>query len=650
MSQDAPNPVTAPAKFNPWLFVPLLYFMQAIPVTIVQEVAAIFYKDMGVEPGPILQWTSLIGLPWSMQLLLGPLVDLNFTKRKWILGGQFLIAIGLGATAFLLNLPHAFEITLVILGATAITSALCNIATDGFYLLSMSKEQQAEFVGVQTTSYRLGRLFCTGLLVLFVGLMTRFAPLPVNVQGGSMVFKDKQQFVLRTDAQLKVSEGLITDENGLPLQPEIKTPGGMFGLTVGNDGSLTASTVLGQKPLGLISLATEDTSGGSQMPAVVPANSVQARLAGGSSQAPVNPILAWTLILAGCAVIYFLGHLANRFTVPRPAEDQPQDEQSPVETRRNISRTLLLVAVGLSGYFFLSSIVNLVAYSIWKAKDGTLPTFDPAGKITGPVTGLQGWALPPHGKFIGFDLGLTGIGAEVFQLLVCGFLLALSLFAARQSLKGTAMAEALGTYVRQSGFPAIFGFILFYRLGEAMVGKMSPLFLKASLVEGGLAIPNDQLGLIKGLAGVIGIIVGGLTGGWVVSKIGLRRAFWPLALAMHIPNLLYVWASTPNMHPPLWSLYIVDFVDQFGYGFGFAAYMVYIMWVAQRGHFKTTHYAIGTGMGALCIAFAGIISGIIQANFGYHWFFISVIFLTIPGMLTLLFIPLDESHRQAKAA
>ena len=130
-------------KFNPWLFVPLLYFMQAIPVTIVQELATIFYKDMGIANEPITRWTSLIALPWSLQLLMGPLVDLNFTKRWWTIWGQMLCAVGIIATAFVLKVPHAFELSLVILGATALVSALCNIATDGFYILSMSKEQQA---------------------------------------------------------------------------------------------------------------------------------------------------------------------------------------------------------------------------------------------------------------------------------------------------------------------------------------------------------------------------------------------------------------------------------------------------------------------------------------------------------------------------
>ncbi len=517
--QDVVPEAKAPALQNPWLYVPLLYFMQAIPVTIVQEVAAIFYKDLGIANEPIIRWTSLISLPWSMQLLFGPLVDLNATKRRWILAGQFLIAIGLAATAFLLAVPNAFEITLVVLAATAITSALCNIATDGFYILSTTKDQQAKFVGVQTTCYRLGRLFCAGLLVFLVGLLTK---------GG------------------------------------------------------------------------------------------------------VSPTLAWTIILASAAGIYFLGHLVNRRTVPKPEADQPAVPEAPGENVKNIQRTLVLVGVGLSGYFFLNALVRLALHGVATA--------------TGS---FEGWRLTGIGKVIGYELGLSAVALEIAQFFVCGTILTTSLGLAKKLIVKSSMGEALGSFIRQPGFPAILFFILFYRFGEAMVGKMSALFLKDSIDQGGLAIANDQLGLMNGVAGVIGIVLGGLLGGYTVSRIGLRKAFWPLAFAMHVPNLMYVWASS-GVKVPIEAIYGILFVDQFGYGFGFAGYMVYLMWVAQRGNFKTSHYAIGTGMGALCIAIAGVVGAAIQANYGYNGFFIAVIFMSIPGLLSLLFIPLDESHKQIK--
>ncbi|HVT14289.1 MAG TPA: hypothetical protein VHE55_18645 [Fimbriimonadaceae bacterium] len=521
---------------NPWLFVPLLYVMQAIPVTIVQEVATYFYKDLGIANEPITRWTSLIALPWSLQMLLGPLVDLNFTKRWWTLTGQAACAAGLIATGFLIKAPHAFELSLVILGATAIVSALCNIATDGFYILSMTKDQQAKFVGVQTTCYRLGRLFCIGILVQFAGKLAK---------------------------------------------------GGM------------------------------------------------------------NQMTAWAVVLGACGAIYLLGHLIGRVAVPRPLADHPAEAQEPTENRRNVYRTLAIVALGLGGYFAMNSLVRLGAHGLWLALDGS-----PTGK-------LGGWMLAPEADL--FGIPMPGITAELVQLAVSGAVTVFAYIEARRTIVKTPMGEAFASFVRQPGIVPIFFFILFYRFGEAMVSKMSPLFLKDAVANGGLAIANDQLGVVKGYFGVAGIVLGGIVGGVVVGKWGLRRSILPLAICMHAPNLLYLMLATTKVplnyvglgpyfgQVPL-TLVGVDFVDQFGYGFGFAAYMVFIMYVAQRGRFQTAHMAIGTGAGALCIAVAGIVSGIIQANFGYPAFFISVIFFSLPGLITLFFIPIDDGRSAPSVA
>ena len=123
----------------------------------------------------------------------------------------------------------------------------------------------------------------------------------------------------------------------------------------------------------------------------------------------------------------------------------------------------------------------------------------------------------------------------------------------------------------------------------------------------------------------------------------------PLVVCMHSPNLLYVWVAYTR--PAQGWLYPVALIEAFGYGFGFAGYFVYLMYVAQRGNFRTSHYAIGTGLGALFITFAGILSGILQQAFGYKGFFIAACLFTLPGTLTLLFIPMDtDQARGIKAA
>lgn len=632
MSEEAPSSASTVPKVSvkPWLFVPLLYFMQAIPVTVVQELATIFYKDLGIENASITQWTSLIALPWSLQFLLGPLVDLNGRKRDWILGGQLIIAIGLGLSAFLLNVPFAFQLTLLTLGATAIVSALCNIATDGFYILALDKREQARFVGVQTTCYRLGRLFCIGILVWIVGYLTGIPRIEVALPSGSYLqLSDGKRQVVVSAARLGVNSsagGELTDDRGRAIEPKIFIPAGTTRFSIDARGQVIAA----DQVVGKIKILQSASPGDVELDRVTSPLLLDGGAASKTTQAIVPIVVGWLIVLAGCSALYGLGYLAARNLTPDTDADKPAVESGPGELGLNVRRTITVVALGLSGYFFLNAFVRLTAHALWAALGS-----DPDGR-------WKGWMLPAKNLVFNMDLGLGGVGTEAAQFAVCGGLAVLAWVLARNSIKGTSMGEAFLSFVRQQGFWAIFGFILFYRFGEAMVSKMSPLFLKDAVESGGLAVANDRLGLIKGVFGVLGIVLGGICGGVFVSKLGLRKAFWPMAILMHLPNLLYLWASIarPASNSP--ALYVVDFVDQFGYGFGYAGYSVYLMWVAQRGGFKTAHYAIGTGMGALCIAIAGILSGILQSNFGYSAFFVWVMVLTIPGMLMLRFIPLDD--------
>lgn len=502
-------------------------------MAVVQELAVIFYKDLGIANESITRWTSLIALPWSLQMLLGPLVDLNFTKRWWIQAMQLGIGACLVLAAFALQMPQAFEFSLVVLAGTAVMSALCNTAMDGFAITAMDRTEQAQFAGIMSTFYRLGRLFCIAFLVLIAGLL-------------------------------------------------MKGPGGM------------------------------------------------------------EPKRAWSLVLFGGAAIYIACLVIARFTMPKPEADATRNEDSR-EVGASITRTVLLVGLGLSLYFFVNAIVRLVAHGAWLWKGDE----------------LKGWAISPENTIpVLGGLSPKGIAAELFQLVITAITGVACGIGARRKIVGTETGVALGSFIQQPGFGWILFFIVFYRFPEAMVGKITPLFLKDAVDKGGLALPNEQIGVISSFVGVLGIIIGGIFGGWVVSKIGLRKAFWPLALSMHVPNLLYLWASTGKMPmsvidlswpgPLNLTVGLITFVDQMGYGFGFAAYMVYLMWVAQRGNYRTAHYAIGTGMGALCIQAAGILSGVVQSNFGYPGVFIAVMIGSIPGLLSLLKIPLDESHQQIK--
>ena len=151
---------------------------------------------------------------------------------------------------------------------------------------------------------------------------------------------------------------------------------------------------------------------------------------------------------------------------------------------------------------------------------------------------------------------------------------------------------------------------------------------------------KEVVGLIDGVFGVSGIIVGGIVGGILVSKLGIRRSIWPLMAIMHLPNLLYVFAAAAR--PPDAVVYGIPFVEQFGYGVGFAAYMVVLQRIAQRGRFPTAHFAIGTGLGGLIIGVAGIVSGILQANFGWTTLFTVAVLVAVPGVLSIFLVRTEE--------
>lgn len=190
--------------------------------------------------------------------------------------------------------------------------------------------------------------------------------------------------------------------------------------------------------------------------------------------------------------------------------------------------------------------------------------------------------------------------------------------------------EAFYTFVRKPGLWFIFLFLLFYRLGEALLSKMTILFLKAPVAEGGLGLDNAEYGLLYGTIGVGALTIGGILGGMLVSKIGLRRCVVPLALALNVPDLLYVWMSM-TQPASRWVIGSLVGIEQLGYGLGFTAYMVYMLQCSQ-GKYSTSHYAILTALMALGMNIPSMLSGWLQQSLGYTQFFTVVCLCTLPGI------------------
>jgi MFS transporter, PAT family, beta-lactamase induction signal transducer AmpG len=159
------------AEKNPWLWIPLLNFASGFPYAIIISVSVIMYKNLGISNEDIGIYTSLLYLPWVIKPLWSPFIDLHSTKRKWFLSMQLLISIAFLIVGFSIPLNHFFILSLAIFWVAAFASASNDVATDGFYLLSLSKDQQSFFLGIRSTFYRLSMLTGNGLIVIIGGYL-----------------------------------------------------------------------------------------------------------------------------------------------------------------------------------------------------------------------------------------------------------------------------------------------------------------------------------------------------------------------------------------------------------------------------------------------------------------------------------------------
>ena len=184
-------------------------------------------------------------------------------------------------------------------------------------------------------------------------------------------------------------------------------------------------------------------------------------------------------------------------------------------------------------------------------------------------------------------------------------------------------------------------FILIYRFGEAQLVKIAPLFMLDTIEMGGLGLSTSEYGFIYGTLGMIMLTLGGITGGVLVAKNGLSYWIIWMALAMKLPDLVYVYMA--YVQPE--NYYLISFfvaTEQFGYGFGFTAYLLYMMMLSE-GENKTANYAICTGFMALGMMIPGMFSGLLQETLGYKYFFNWVMLATIPGFILIKFLNINPN-------
>jgi PAT family beta-lactamase induction signal transducer AmpG len=418
---------------SPWAWVPTLYFAEGVPYVAVMTISVIIYKRLGLSNTDITLYTSWLYLPWVIKPLWSPFVDMLRTKRWWIITMQILIAAALAGIAFTIPGPFWLQGSLAFFWLMAFSSATHDIAADGFYMLGLNQHQQAYFVGIRSTFYRIATIFSSGLLVGLAGALQ----------------------VLTRSIQY-----------------------------------------------------------------------------------------SWSLVFYLVAGLFIALWLYHNWALPRPAEDGEKTQK----TARDIIREFWL----------------------------TLVTF--------------------------FHKPQMWIG-------IC--------------------------------------FMLFYRMPEGLLSKVSALFLVDSTKNGGLGLSDGEFGLVQGTVGVIGLTLGGILGGICASRDGLKRWLWPMVMAITIPDIVYVYLSCA-LPTDLIVINICIFLEQFGYGFGFSAYMLYLIYYSQGEH-KTAHYAICTAFMALSMMIPGLFAGALQESVGYQGFFLIVILSCLITYLVSSLLKIDPEFGKKKA-
>lgn len=414
-------------RTSPWSWIPTLYFAEALPYVAVMTISVIMYKRLGISNTDIALYTSWLYLPWVIKPFWSPFVDLLKTKRWWVVTMQFLIGAGLAGIAFTIPMDHFFQVTLAVFWLVAFSSATHDIAADGFYMLALDSHDQAFYVGIRSTFYRIATIAGQGLLVMLAG-------------------------------------------------------------------------------------ALENSTG--KIP------------------------FAWSitfLILAGLFIGLCLYH---KYILPVPKSDK--------------------------------AAATVTASTIFK---------------------------------------------EFFATFV-------SFFRKKQALVAIL-------------------FMLFYRFPEAQLVKLVTPFLIDPREVGGLGLTTSEIGLVYGTIGIIGLTLGGIIGGIVAAHGGLKKWLWPMALAITLPDLVFIYLSSA-LPESLLIINVCVFIEQFGYGFGFTAYMLYLIYFSDGEH-KTAHYAICTAFMALGMMLPGMIAGWLQEQLGYVNFFWWVMGCCLITLVVTAFLKIDPA-------
>ncbi len=624
------------SKRNPWAWIPTLYFAQGLPYVAVMTISVIMYKRLGISNTDIALYTGWLYLPWVIKPFWSPFVDIIKTKRWWTLTMQWIIAFALAGIAFAIPAPFFFQLTLAIFWLVGFTSATHDIAADGFYMLALTEHEQSLYVGIRSTFYRIATVAGQGLLVIVAGLIetnSGLAPVGVTVNADpSAEWKAPElDAIYSTPADLAGELAFITPQNNINVA--VNTPGEVTAMIDGKEETMAFSRYSSlmrdsvkhmNERNGFVAAETPTASG--------------AEVTAKKAEAP-SAFTTWLKKNFGEEREPFTARDNNFAIVGVRLNKQPAAGEEIVlnVTHKSGDQSIKLEQNKLSTRFvFTDKNWDKPAYLFYevdhKLTQPTTASFEGAsGNIPLAwsvvfavlsafffiVAAYHSWALPRPASDGRNDAGNTAssIIAEFFETFK-------SFFSKPQAWVAIA-------------------FMLLYRLPEAQLVKLINPFLLDPIDKGGLGLTTGEVGIVYGTVGIIGLTLGGIIGGIVAAKGGLKKWLWPMAWSMSLTCLTFVYLSYASA-PSLLTVNICVFIEQFGYGFGFTAYMLYLIYFSEGKH-KTAHYAICTGFMALGMMLPGMAAGWLQETIGYRHFFIWTMICCATTIGICAFIKIDPN-------
>jgi len=608
-----------PTYRNPWAWIPTLYLAQGLPFAVVNTMSVIMYKSLGISNADIAFYTAWLYLPWVIKPLWSPAVDILRTRRWWIWMMQLLLGAGFAAVGLSLPLPIFFKATLVFFYLVAFSSATHDIAADGFYMLALNEKQQAFFVGIRSTFFRISMITGQGLLVILAGYIqthTGLSKVELNIAAkpGTALVEELNPETFATTATVSEGELLIVAQPAaLEISPQTRPKAEVAALVaVAKAWNTTNDFIRTQQQA---KVADKNHKGPSWWTRTVsePLGRFLRESFGPETKAKTD--------VAGNIgfVTLRLSKPPGRQIVVTPAFKSGDKSVSIVEGARlvfddqNWNKPALVVLQ-------LDPKLKTETRAIFEIRSGNIPL---SWTITFAVLVLLFLAFGIYHKFVlphpesdkpGDAQNIAAFIKEFFK--------------------------TFGAFFSKDRIGILLLFLLLYRFGEAQLMKLVAPFLLDAREVGGLGLTTGQVGVVYGTIGIIALTIGGLLGGFVASRHGLRAWLWPMVCIIHLPDAMFIYLAYAQPD----NLFVISAavaIEQFGYGFGFTAYMLYMIYIARGAH-KTAHYAICTGFMALGMMIPGMWSGWLQELIGYQHFFVWVILATIPSFLVVLLIPLDQ--------